>query len=110
MRRGPKRELVADVLRERRDALRVAGGVPVLRLEGEDQRLDRLLLRRLQLEVAREGRVVAMKIGTTSSGTTAAPSSRYTHPSPNPSKANGNAPTSNDENLRQHRAVSARRD
>ena len=56
MRRGLKRELFADVLRERRDALRVPGRVPVLRLEREDQRLDRLLLRRLQLEVAGEGR------------------------------------------------------
>ena len=49
-------ELRADVLGEGRDALRVARGVRVLRLEREDQRLDGLLLRRLQLEVARERR------------------------------------------------------
>ena len=56
MRRCPKRELGTDVLREHGDALRVTGGVPVLRLEGEDERLDRLLLARLQLEVAGERR------------------------------------------------------
>ena len=56
MRRGAERELCADVLGEGGDALRVAGGVRVLRLEGKDQRLDRLLLRRLELEVAGEGR------------------------------------------------------
>ena len=51
-----ERELGTDVLGERGDALRVTGGVPVLRLERVDQRLDRLLLTRLQLEVARERR------------------------------------------------------
>ena len=50
MRRGLKRELLADVLGEHRDALRVPRRVPVLRLERKDQRLDRLLLRRLQLD------------------------------------------------------------
>ena len=50
-----ERELGTDVLGERGDALRVTGGVPVLGLERVDQRLDRLLLPRLQLEVAREG-------------------------------------------------------
>ena len=39
-----------------RHPLRVPGGVAVLRLEGEDQGLDRLLLAGLQLEVARERR------------------------------------------------------
>ena len=52
----PEGELGADVLGERGDALRVTGGVAVLRLEGEDERLDGLLLARLQLEVAGERR------------------------------------------------------
>ena len=55
MRLRPEPELGADVLAERRDALRVARGVPVLRLQRHDQRLDGLLLRGAQLEVAGEG-------------------------------------------------------
>ena len=47
-------ELGADVLAEHRGAMRAPGGVAVLGLEGEDQRLDRLLLRRAQLEVTGE--------------------------------------------------------
>ena len=49
-------ELGTDVLGESGDALRVAGRIAVLGLEGEDQGLDGLLLARLQLQVARERR------------------------------------------------------
>ena len=49
-----ERELLRDVRGERRDPLRVTGRVPILRLERPNQRLDRVLLRRLELQVARE--------------------------------------------------------
>ena len=54
MPRRAEAELGTDVLAEPRHALRVAGGVAVLRLEGEDHGLDRLLLRGPRCEVARE--------------------------------------------------------
>ena len=52
---GTEAQLFTHVLREHRHPLRVPRRVPILRLESEDQSLDRLLLRGLQLHEAREG-------------------------------------------------------
>ena len=68
-------ELNSDVLAERGHTLGVAGCVTILGLEGENQGFDRLLLARLQLEEL-VNVVRAIKIGTTRSGTTAAPKSK----------------------------------
>ena len=45
---GTEAQLFAHIFREHRDALSMPRRVPVLRLESEDQSLDRLLLRSLQ--------------------------------------------------------------
>ena len=81
-------ETAADVLREGGDSVRVPRRVLVLRLERQDQRLDRLLLARPQFEIAGEG-ATRDQDRHDDERMTAAPNWRYTWPSPKPSTAKG---------------------